>query len=193
MTVTKQRAKKVFPPTRCRGTRWVLTMLFLMVAVAANEEEQTTEIEPSTAILFPWFSEALGVIVFFLTTRFLRTLPFTAIMFLLGTIMGAAGVRLTQNGHDGLLLQSIFQWGHINSEVLLLVFLPGLVFRDAFGMNVRLFVLGINQLIILAFPMVLAGTCLTALVGFYILPYQWSFNLSMTFGSILGSFSMSCY
>lgn len=159
-------------------------MSFQAVRVVANEEEEEREIEPSTGVLFPWFSEALGVIVFFLMTRFVRTLPYTAIMFLLGTLMGVGATRL-QN--DDLLSQSTWLWGHINSEVLLLVFLPGLVFRDAFSMNIRLFYLGLSQLVLLAFPMVLAGTCLTALVGFYILPYQWSWNLSMTFGSILAA------
>ena len=35
--------------------------------------------------------------------------------------------------------------------------------------------------------MVLAGTALTALVAYYVLPYNWSFNLAMTFGSILAA------
>jgi len=35
--------------------------------------------------------------------------------------------------------------------------------------------------------MVLAGTALTALVAFYIFPYNWSFNLAMTIGSILSA------
>ena len=35
--------------------------------------------------------------------------------------------------------------------------------------------------------MVLAGTCLTALVGYYVFPFSWSFNLAMTFGSILSA------
>ena len=35
--------------------------------------------------------------------------------------------------------------------------------------------------------MMLAGTALTALVAFYILPYGWSFDLCMTFGSILSA------
>ena len=35
--------------------------------------------------------------------------------------------------------------------------------------------------------MVLAGTTLTALVAYYIFPYDWSFNLAMTFGSILSA------
>ncbi|KAL7448997.1 hypothetical protein ACHAWC_001106, partial [Mediolabrus comicus] len=41
------------------------------------------------------------------------------------------------------------------------------------------------QLLIFAFPMVLAGTALTACVAYYIFPYGWSFDLCMTFGSIL--------
>ena len=35
--------------------------------------------------------------------------------------------------------------------------------------------------------MVLAGTYLMALVGEYILPYNWNFDLSMTFGAILSA------
>jgi NhaP-type Na+/H+ or K+/H+ antiporter len=35
--------------------------------------------------------------------------------------------------------------------------------------------------------MVLAGTSLTALVAYYIFPYNWSFNLAMTLGSILSA------
>ena len=172
-------------PTMSRAHH--VTLLLLVLATITSTvlaSEAQVETEPSTTVLFPWFSEALGVIVFFLTTRLLKTLPYTAIMFLLGAFMGVGSTRLER---DDLLTESIYQWVRINSEVLLLVFLPGLVFRDAFTMNVRLFLLGINQLLLLAFPMVLAGTCLTALVGFYILPYDWSWNLSMTFGSILAA------
>lgn len=39
----------------------------------------------------------------------------------------------------------------------------------------------------MAFPMVLAGTTLTALVAYFIVPYGWSFNLAMAFGSILAA------
>jgi hypothetical protein len=46
----------------------------------------------------------------------------------------------------------------IHSEVLLLIFLPGLIFNDAFGLNVHLFGASIWQCMTLAFPMVLAGT-----------------------------------
>eukprot|EP00957_Ditylum_brightwellii_P114693 8745990-Ditylum_brightwellii.AAC.1 len=39
----------------------------------------------------------------------------------------------------------------------------------------------------MAFPLVLAGTALLGLVAYYILPYGWSFSLSMTFGAILSA------
>ncbi len=66
--------------------------------------------------------------------------------------------------------------------MLLLGFLAGLIFNESFGLDVHLFGIAINQCIIYAFPMVLAGTALTALVGYYVLPYGWSFNLAMASG-----------
>merc|ERR1719148_315694 len=36
----------------------------------------------------------------------------------------------------------------------------------------------------MAFPMVLAGTFLTCGVAYYVLPYDWPFNLCMVFGAI---------
>jgi NhaP-type Na+/H+ or K+/H+ antiporter len=55
------------------------------------------------------------------------------------------------------------------------------------GQNVHLFRLALPQLLIFAFPMVLAGAVLTALIAYYIFPFGWSFNLAMTFGSILAA------
>jgi hypothetical protein len=47
------------------------------------------------------------------------------------------GAERTLNGD--LLTTSILQWTQIDSEVLLIVFLPGLTFPDAFDLNVSLF------------------------------------------------------
>ena len=128
--------------------------------------------------------QVVGVVVFFLLTRTFHAIPYTAIMFLVGILMG---IGATESGLTDQLTESILQWAAINGEVLLLVFLPGLLFRDAFLTNVYLFERSINQLLILAFPMVLAGTTLTACVAKWVFPYNWSFNLAMTFGSILAA------
>ena len=71
-------------------------MMLLQALVVASEEVHDTgtttaevhdtgeveeeELEPFTAVLFPWFTEILGVIAFFLLTRFAHVLPYTAVM-----------------------------------------------------------------------------------------------------------------
>ena len=185
------------PPPSCRyrgGSVWrcprdlvfLAAILFLLIAMvpqaiyaqdpedASKTEEE--ELEPSRAIIFPWFAEALGIVIFYLTTRYVLVLPYTGIMFILGMFMGVGATRLGLEDH---LTQSLMQWSNINYEVLLLVFLPGLVFNDSFGLDVHLFGIAFWQCILYAFPMVLGGTCLTALVGYYVFDFDWSFNLAM--------------
>lgn len=103
------------------------------------------------------------------------------------TFIGIATARLDND--ENLLHKSVREWWmNINSEVLLLTFLPGLVYKDASSLHVHLFGLALSQCLIFAFPMVLAGTFLTALVCYYILPYDdWSFSFCMTAGSILSA------
>mmetsp|Transcript_27066 Transcript_27066/g.40073 ORF Transcript_27066/g.40073 Transcript_27066/m.40073 type:complete len:877 (-) Transcript_27066:218-2848(-) len=139
---------------------------------------------PYTAVLFPWFVQLLGVVVFYIITRVISAIPYTAIMFLLGAAMGAGSVL---HGADSEINATILQWTDINAEVLLLVFLPGLLFRDALHVNWHLFCMSVSQIMIMAFPMVLAGTTLTALVAFYVFPFGWSLNLCMAFGSIMAA------
>jgi NhaP-type Na+/H+ or K+/H+ antiporter len=145
--------------------------------------------EPTSAVLFPWFVEILGVMVFFLLTKFELPVPYAAVMFLLGVFMGwgaVATVRRTEEGQElDQLTESILQWSNINSGVLLLVFLPGLIFRDAIEVNFNLFMKALPQILILAFPMVLVGTLLTAVVTFYL--FNWPLSLCATLGAVLSS------
>ncbi|GAX29583.1 hypothetical protein FisN_24Lh041 [Fistulifera solaris] len=150
-----------------------------------EEAEEEEHIESAYAVLFPSFTLTLGVCVFLLLSRYIHALPYTAVMFILGTIMGI-GAELIDNTKDHI-NESIRLWIPIDSEVLLLVFLPGLIFKDSFGLNVHLFRMATTQCLIFAFPLVLAGTALTALIAKYIFPYDWSLDLCFTFGSILAA------
>jgi NhaP-type Na+/H+ or K+/H+ antiporter len=165
-----------------------LFLLMMLFSTAAAAEDNSTHheegVEPAFAVLFPWFIQAVGICVFFIQTRTFHALPYTALLFLIGTVMG---IGAAESGLADQLTESILLWTDINSEVLLVVFLPGLLFRDAFHVNFYLFTEAMDQLLIMAFLMVLAGTALTALVAYYVLPYNWSFNLAMTFGSILAA------
>lgn len=95
---------------------------------------------PRFAVLFPWFIQIIGVITFFIITRYELIIPFQAIMFIFGAISGIVSTirynaidTTTSSIVDELdqLSISILQWSTIDSAVLLLVFLPGLIFRDA--------------------------------------------------------------
>jgi len=149
-----------------------------------EEGSEHHEVHDAYAVLLPWFVQALGVIVFFILTRQIHGLPYTAILFVVGLFMGYGASR---TGATDQLTSSIILWTNIDSEVLFCVFLPGLLFKDAFETNVHLFVASLWQLLILAFPLVLAGTMLTGLVAQYAFPYGWSFYQCLTLGCILSA------
>lgn len=164
------------------------------IVTTANEtagQSQQPEADYSSidAVLFPSFCITIGVLVYYVLSRirFLsQWLPYTAAMFLIGVIMGVGTTVLAHENNP--LNQSIQAWTDINANVLLLVFLPGLIYKEiSVGLNVHLFRASIWQIIIFAFPLVLAGSVLTALVVYYIFPYDWSFSLCMTMGSILSA------
>jgi len=149
---------------------------------------------PSDYILFPWFVELLGCWSLFLLTRFNVPIPYAAVMFIIGAIMGGVSTNLDvpDTEHNALHV-SITEWINFDSELLLMVFLPGLLFKEAVEVPINLFQIAFVQILILAFPMVLVGTALVGVAGYYILPYQsenpelygpWAW---LTLGSILAS------
>ncbi|GKZ01050.1 hypothetical protein MPSEU_001056700 [Mayamaea pseudoterrestris] len=156
---------------------------------AAFDAAVQAEIRRTDAVLFPCFSIVIGVLVYYTLSRipFLHQwLPYTAAMFVIGAMLGV-GCTLTGNSTKRL-NDAVQVWTNIDAEVLMLIFLPGLIYKEiAIGLNVYLFRASIWQSFVFAFPMVLAGASLTAVFVYYVFPYQWSFNLCMIFGSILSA------
>ncbi|CAB9510920.1 hydrogen exchanger 7 [Seminavis robusta] len=149
--------------------------------------------EPQHALVYPWVVQILGVVTFFLLHHYELPIPYAAVMFVIGMIMGISAFRLESplpQFHN-----SIRIWSDIDSQLLLLVFLPGLIFRDAIDIDLFTFRRCFPQLLVLAFPMVLLGTFLTALVVVYVLPSastsayydEFTWSLGLTLGSILAS------
>ena len=178
--------------SRMRIAESLLILLLLPTGtfgLNAKALERLETVSPTSAVLFPWVVEIIGVIVFFLLTRFEIAVPYAAIMFLIGVAMGygalAVSERLSLDQPLDQMTASTLIWSNINSGVLLLVFLPGLIFRDAIEVKFNLFVRALPQILILAFPMVLVGTVLVAVVGYY--AYGWPLALAATLGSILSS------
>eukprot|EP00977_Amphora_coffeiformis_P008103 scaffold1815_cov208-Amphora_coffeaeformis.AAC.6 len=141
----------------------------------------------------------VGVVVFFLLTRFEWPVPYAACMFFIGVCIGYGTLSIAQpllreqetttsSIQLDQLTESVLQWSDINSGVLLLVFLPGLIFRDAIEVDFSYFSKALPQLLLLAFPMVLVGTVGTAAISYYLLPgYDWPLALCATLGAILSS------
>lgn len=151
------------------------------VQILTEEEEEYQTTESIYAVLFPFFTQTMAIFIYYILSRYIKVLPYTAIVFLLGTAIG----YFTKDYHDNAIAYSASIWLGINGQVILLVFLPGLIFHDSFTINVHLFFQAFWQLIIFAFPMVVGGTALTSLIAGYVLPYGWSPSLCMTFGAIL--------
>ena len=131
-----------------------------------------------------WFAQAVGLADFFSWRVHFISCPTRPYSLSWASSWAWASPAITLTDQ---LTQSILQWSSINSEVLLLVFLPGLILRDAFNVNFFLFGRIISQIIVLTFPMVLAGTCLAALVARFVFPYHWSWNLARHSPSNLSS------
>ena len=130
-------------------------------AVEAGIEVER-EIEVPNVVLFPWLAVLIGIAAYYCLSRFLRGLPYTAVMFITGALMGYSALHTHEHG---------------NGEIIILAFLPGLLFLDSYNINVYLFKRSFLQIITFAFPVVLGWTALTALLAYYIFPYGWRFDL----------------
>ena len=52
-----------------------------------SEHGHEEDLDPF-AVLFPWFVMAIGTLIYYCTTRYFHKVPYTAIMFLIGALMG---------------------------------------------------------------------------------------------------------
>ncbi len=129
-------------------------------------------VHPHYAILWPVTTLVFGVVIYYILSRYLHFIPYTAAMFILGIGFGLVE-SFMETDLGGNLNTSVEMWSKIDSHTLLMVFLPGLLFKDAFSLNVHLFAQAFWQCWLMAFPAVLAGTALVAVVAHEILPYDW--------------------
>ena len=137
-------------------------------------------------VLFPWLVMIIGCCVHYVITRWKIKVPYTCVIFVVGAVMGYCSTESILGGHNAV-NESSKMWINIDGEVLLLIFLPPLLFLDSYNADVYLFKKSFSQLLVFAFPMSLGGTILTALVAYFVLPYNWSNDLCLLVGSILAA------
>jgi NhaP-type Na+/H+ or K+/H+ antiporter len=141
------------------------------------------------ALLFLFSSLVIGGGVLWVLERYATGLPYTCALFLCGLLIAFLHWYL-----EGLIIfcfpsyhHSVVMWQTISPHLFFYVFLPALIFGEAMTLQVELAKKCIGQILLLACPGVLIGTCLTAAVGKYIMPYGWSWPVCMVLGSILSA------
>jgi uncharacterized membrane protein YbjE (DUF340 family) len=158
-------------------------VLFWTVTAADDDysDDYSKSINTVNILLFMFFGLALGVVVSQLLSIFGEAIPYTVLVFLLGMLFSTAA------DSPGSFGDSINQWLGIDAELLLFVFLPPLIFGEAMSLNWYHLKGGFFQSVILAGPGVLIGAALMGALAKGVLPYNWGWNLAMTFGSILSA------
>ena len=147
---------------------------------------------PVDVVLWLWIALGLGVVTMQLLTlskgNFLRGVPYTVVMFLLG-IVWSVWLRYEKTNAGGRLDQSVLDWIQIDAELLLFIFLPPLVFGEAMTQNIFHLRKAAGQAFLLAGPGVVIGAGLMAVLTKLILPtsYHWSWTFCLLFGSILSA------
>jgi NhaP-type Na+/H+ or K+/H+ antiporter len=147
--------------------------------------------EVADSILFPWFVQLLGCLSLFVIERCDLAIPYAAVMFIWGAIMGFIIVHQEDPMNNrNMLFDSITMYINIDSSVLLLIFLPALLFKDAVEIHMNLFLVGFWQIFIMAVPMVFVGTAVMAVACKYCLGYDsWAFGWLgwITLGALLAA------
>jgi NhaP-type Na+/H+ or K+/H+ antiporter len=152
----------------------------LPAAVAAHNKTGT---DSEVLIIFLFFGIMLGAITTHFLSRYAPNLPYTVVVFLEGIAIAA----LCDNVELGNFKDSVNDWGDIDAELILFLFLPVLIFGEAMSLKWH-HVKGVfAQSLLLAGPGVGIGAVLMASFAKFALPYNWSWNLCMVFGSILAA------
>lgn len=136
--------------------------------------------------VFPICTILFGLTVAFVLHRWAPSVPYTPMLLVVGFLAAIIGAHLP-GGAIGPphLLGSIEAWEQMNGHLILYVFIPPLIFGEAMGLDYHVLKRCLGQCLLLAVPAVALNTLLTALVAYYVLPYEWpAFALALAFGAV---------
>ena len=146
----------------------------------SNHEEHI-----SKANDFVWFmsvSIMFSLIIKTVIFKLKIPIPYTTILLVFGFVIGVLDDYL-----EGAYSRTVAGLANINPHTLLLVFIPALVFESAFNADFHVVTRQLRSTLLLSGPGVVINAFLTALLVMYCLPYHWSFDKSLLFGSIVSA------
>jgi len=112
-------------------------------------------------------------------------LPYTSLITVIGVVLGVCSVKFAM----GRIGKAIVAYSNFDPHLLLLVFLPPLIFESAFNSDWHIFKVELWQILTMAGPMLIAATYLSAVMMTYVFGYTGDFTweASLMFGSIVSA------
>ncbi|MAZ66267.1 MAG: hypothetical protein CMF25_04090 [Kangiellaceae bacterium] len=136
-------------------------------------------------ILFVCFALLVGAIVrYFLKST---PIPYTVALLMIGLSIGLAGPYLTSTESESLLNDVLQLISTIDPHLILLLFLPTLIFESAYSLEVHLFRRALPQIMTLAIPGLIIATVLTAILAMVAFPWQWTWSIALMFGALISA------
>jgi NhaP-type Na+/H+ or K+/H+ antiporter len=113
--------------------------------------------------------------------------PYSVLLLLAGLGIGSLSRTPFMQAELPTLKLALDGLASVDPHLILLLFLPTLIFESAFAMETHLFKRMLGQIIILAVPGLLICTALTALLAHSLFPWQWSWTVCFLFGALISA------
>ncbi|WP_022942334.1 cation:proton antiporter [Psychromonas hadalis] len=136
-------------------------------------------------LIFVMLSLLLGAVVKSLPK--ILTSPYSVVLLLIGLALGLYNRSFHITENLPILQGALTQLASIDPHLILLLFLPTLIFESAFSMEIHLFKRMFSQIAILAIPGLILTTSLTALLAHTFFPWQWSWTVCFLFGALISA------
>lgn len=144
------------------------------------EDEHLAE----NAALFLFICMLIGQLLRIVASR--TGIPYTSLLTVVGCLMGFYYDKL------GTIQAALKLWGNMPPHFLLFIFIPALIFESAFSTDWYIFKAQLSTVLMMAGPMLLISTFLSAYMMFYIYGYNsenaaFTMSAALLFGSIISA------
>eukprot|EP01135_Chromosphaera_perkinsii_P011598 Nk52_evm37s2449 gene=Nk52_evmTU37s2449 len=123
-----------------------------------------------------------GLAIGALTRQFMAdfAIPYTVIVLLEGIVLGVLAKQFDE-------VADYTHMASVDGHLLLLIFLPALIFESAFALDLHIFKNVAKQCLFLATTAILMASLLTAVCAKFFFGYEWSWIESILFGTIVSA------
>ncbi|XP_026728345.1 sodium/hydrogen exchanger 10-like [Trichoplusia ni] len=131
----------------------------------------------SLGFLFVFSTLLIGVVVRAIMLWIGMCIPYRVVMFTLGGLAGFCANRFPS-------IKPIVHVCFIEVDVLLIIFLPLLIFRTSYNVDAHSFWRSFPQILLVGVPGALLTALMAAFMAFYLIESSWTFSTALLFGIV---------